>query len=53
MVRLNFIKDVLQLLTCCISARILLFISGTSLSSRQFFGRREASPLKANAMEKK
>ena len=53
MVRLNFIKDVLHLLTYCISARILLFISGTILSSRQFFWRREVSPLKANAMEKK
>ena len=52
-VRLTFIEDVLRLLTYCISARILLFISGTILSSRQFFWRREVSPLKANAMEKK
>ena len=53
MVRLIFIKVVLQVLTYCISSRILLFISGTILSSRQFFWRRDVSPLKANAMEKK
>ena len=56
MVRLNFIKDLLHLFTYlyCISARILLFISGIIImSSRQFFWRIDVYPLKANAMEKK
>ena len=53
MVRLNFIKGAMHQLTYCIFARIVLFISGTILSSRQFFWRRDVSPLKANAMEKK
>ena len=48
----NFIKDVLRSFTYCISARILRFISGFVLSSRQFFRRSEVSPLKANAMQK-
>ena len=47
----NFIKDIWRLFTFCTSARILRFIAGIVLFSRQLFWRIEASPVKANIMQ--